>query len=268
MLTCIVNISEGCRVEIVDDIARCAGSSLLDVHSDQWHNRSVLSLGGQGVFDATVRVARRAYALIDLTKHSGVHPRLGAIDVVPFVPVSSYERHGSSDLREALSARGAFADVLARECTIPCFFYGPERSLPQVRRMAFRELAPDVGPPLPNSRAGACCVGARPVLVAYNVWLKKVSLKDARSIARALRSPMLRCLGVAVGDTTQIACNLTDPWVLGPAQAFDAIDELASIDRGELVGLLPADLLATIPAARWSELGVSADKTLESRLAR
>jgi len=268
MLTCIVNISEGSRAEAIDEIAKSAGSSLLDVHSDPWHNRSVFSLGGPDVLDASKRVARSAWALIDSSRHVGVHPRLGAVDVVPFVPMSSYEHRGSVDLEEALLAREEFAHFAADECGVPCFFYGPERSLPDIRHHAFRGLSPDVGPLHPHPRAGACCVGARSVLVAYNLWLESTSLEEARNIARALRSNTLRCLAFSMGGATQISCNLVDPWTIGPAQAFDAVAARASIERGELVGLLPEHLLDMIPASRWLELGLASDMTLESRIAR
>ncbi len=147
MLECVVNISEGRRLDVVDSVAASAGVDLLDVHHDGDHHRSVLTLVGQ---DAARSVAATAVAAIDLRTHRGAHPRLGAVDVVPFVPL------GSSTLDDALAARDAFGAWAGRELGLPCFVYGPERSLPDVRRHAFVSLQPDYGPgrPHPDRRSG------------------------------------------------------------------------------------------------------------------
>ncbi|MGI9023892.1 MAG: hypothetical protein ACR2HV_11800 [Acidimicrobiales bacterium] len=194
MIECVVNISEGRRRDVVDDVASAAGGCLLDVHVDPHHNRAVLTLAG-GDLEAAVRaVASLAVAAIDLRDHAGVHPRIGAVDVVPFVPLRD------TPLDEAVAARDRFAAWVASDLGVPAFTYGPERSLPEVRRRAFVDLAPDAGPPSPHPSAGAVCVGARPALVAYNVWLgPDADLATARAVADAVRGPKVRAPGLDWG---------------------------------------------------------------------
>lgn len=251
---------------MVDRIAAAAGAVLLDVHSDPWHNRSVLTLGGA---DARVESAARAVAaagvgLIDLRAHSGAHPRLGAVDVVPFVPLAG------AAMAVAVAARDAFCLWAGNELGVPCFAYGPERSLPEVRRHAFVELAPDVGPSTPHPSAGAMAVGARPVLVAFNVWLAVgIDVDVARDVARALRAEwpgVVRALGLDLGGRAQVSCNLVAPAQVGPAAVFDFVEARAEVDRAELVGLVPSSVLAAVPAARWRELDLSPERTIEARL--
>ncbi|MGH9296210.1 MAG: glutamate formimidoyltransferase, partial [Acidimicrobiales bacterium] len=189
-------MSEGRHVDIVDAVAAVAGRTLLDVHSDPFHNRSVLTLAGAGAEAAARAVAAEAVRLLDISTHEGAHPRLGVVDVVPFVPLSllggvakAEAPQGWGDqLGDALDARGAFVEWFAAQ-GVPCFSYGPERTLPQIRRSAFRGLAPDAGPLEPHPTAGACCVGARPLLVAYNLVLAGGGIGLARRIAAELRQP-------------------------------------------------------------------------------
>ena len=155
---------------------------------------------------------------------------------------------------------------------MPCFFYGPERSLPEVRRDAFTVLRPDTGPSHPHPSAGACAVGGRPALVAYNLagW-PTTELATARSVARHIRSATVRALGMAAGGTTQVSCNLVDPWLFGPADAFDAVRRLARaagtrLVRAELVGLAPASVVGAVPSARLADLDLDPDRTVEARL--
>ena len=210
---------------------------------------------------------------IDLRRHEGVHPRFGAVDVVPFVPLEgdgSPARPGA-DLGAALEARLRFARWAGEELGVPCFFYGPERSLPEVRRDAFTVLRPDTGPSHPHPSAGACAVGGRPALVAYNLWLATTELATARSVARHIRSATVRALGMAAGGTTQVSCNLVDPWLFGPADAFDAVRRLARaagtrLVRAELVGLAPASVVGAVPSARLADLDLDPDRTVEARL--
>ncbi len=258
VLECVVNVSEGRRPQVVRAIAGAAGRDLLDVHTDRDHHRTVLTLLGEG---AVRSVARATLDLLDLGEHQGAHPRIGVLDVVPFVPL------GTDDLTEAISARDRFARWAGSELGLPCFLYGPERSLPEIRRRAFVDLAPDAGPERPHPTAGACAVGARGVLVAYNLWLARPDLVRARAIARDLRGPGLRALGLAVGTEVQVSCNLVDPNQLGPAAVYDAVAERAPVARAELVGLLPATVLAAIPRQRWAELDLDADRTIEARIA-
>ena len=257
MLECVINVSEGRDGSVVRRIAAAGGACLLDVHSDPHHNRSVLTLAGRGVEAAAQAVATEAVRCIDLRLHVGVHPRLGAVDVVPFVPLAG------SSTDDALAARDRFAFWAGGELAVPCFLYGPERSLPDVRRHAFTGLAPDTGPPVAHPTAGAMCVGARPVLVAYNVWLQaEVPVATARQVAREIRGPGLRALGLDVGGRAQVSMNLVDPERLTPADAYDAVAARAPVDRAELVGMVPASVLAAVPPERWSELNLDPGRTL------
>jgi glutamate formiminotransferase/glutamate formiminotransferase/formiminotetrahydrofolate cyclodeaminase len=256
MLECVINISEGRRLDVVAAIGAAAGAALLDVHTDADHHRSVLTLAGAGVEDAAFAVVAETAARIDLRHHAGVHPRLGAADVVPFVPLAG------STMADAVAARDALAARIERELGVPCVVYGPERSLPDVRRHAADEQTP-------HPTAGICCVGARPVLVAYNLWLATpATVEDARRIAGEIRSPALRTLGLAVGDDVQVSCNLIDPAVTGPDAAFDAVAARAPVARAELVGLVPAAVLDRIPATRWPELDLAPERTIEARLSQ
>ena len=143
-----------------------------------------------------------------------------------------------------------------------------ERSIPEIRRRAWHDLRPDVGPDSPHPTAGASAVGARDLLVAYNLWLEVADLARARAIAAEIRSADVRALGLAVGAAVQVSCNLLRPSVARPDVVFDAVAEGAPIRRAELVGLLPEAVLRDIPVARWSELGLDVTDTIESRLIR
>lgn len=257
VLACVVNVSEGRDRAVVDAIGRVAGIDLLDVHVDPHHHRSVLTLVGE---DAARAVARDTVARLDLTGHDGVHPRIGVLDVVPFVPLDG------ADLDDAVAARDRFCAWAADELALPCFAYGPERSLPEVRRGAFTTLAPTTGPPSPHPTAGATAVGARDLLVAYNVWLADPDLARARAIAAEVRRPGIRALGLAVGSRVQVSMNLVTPLEVGPAEATDAVAGLAPVAGCELVGLVPAQVLHATPAERWAELDLAEDRTIESRL--
>ncbi len=262
MLECVLNVSEGRDQAHLAALAQAAGRDLLDVHSDPHHHRTVLTLRGP---DAPRRVAERAVELLDLRVHTGVHPRLGVVDVVPFVPIEA------ATMAEAVAARDSFAQWLARELEVPVFRYGPERSLPEIRRRAFEDLLPDLGPPKPHSTAGATCVGARPVLVAYNLWIDGIDLSEARTIASSIRRPELRALGLSTDTFVQVSMNLVKPMALGPAQAYDLVAERlagarGSITRAELVGLLPQEVLLQTDASEWDRLGISEEQTIEAHL--
>jgi glutamate formiminotransferase len=271
MLECVVNISEGRDDRVIDSFAAAAGNTLLDVHRDPHHHRCVLTLAGEDVEAAVRDLARRVVETADLRGHAGAHPRIGVLDVVPFVPLdaSGAPVGPGAPLDAAIGARDRFARWAADELALPCFLYGPERTLPEVRRHAFVDLAPDVGPAEPHPSAGACAVGARPVLVAYNVWLESPDQSVARSIAAAVRGPAVRALGLRLGQATQVSCNLVDPATLGPGALYDAVRSLAGeagteVVRAELVGLVPESVLAAVPPARWAELDLGPDRTVEA----
>ncbi len=257
MLECVVNVSEGQKAEVIEAIASAAGADLLDVHSDPDHHRSVLTVIGE---DAPRKVTRAAVSAIDLRRHHGAHPRIGAVDVVPFIPL------GDAAMIDAIRARDRFAAWASETFGLPCFFYGPERSLPDLRRAVRAGSAPDVGPASPHPTAGAIAVGARPVLVAYNLWLTEADLDLAQSIAAGLRSPVARTMAFAVGNAVQVSANLIDPLQFGPADLFDAVAARTAVARAELVGLMPRAVLERIPSSRWTRLDLAEDRTIESRL--
>jgi glutamate formiminotransferase len=252
VLECVINISEGRRADVIAAVSAAAGRALLDVHSDPHHHRSVLTIAGPQVEDAARAVASKGMELIDLRDHEGVHPRIGAVDVVPFAPLTG------STMADAVAARDRFASWAGDELNVPVFLYGPERTLPEVRRLADA---------LPPSRSGAVAVGARPLLVAYNVWLAPgVGIDVARSVAAAVRGPAVRALGLDVGGRAQVSCNLIDPELVGPSALFDAVASRAAVDGAELVGLVPASVLARVPEPRWSALDLARSRTIEARL--
>jgi len=272
LLECVVNVSEGRDSSVISAIASAGGDQVLDVHSDPDHHRSVITLGGAATEQAAREVARRTVDLIDFSHHSGVHPRIGVLDVVPFVPLGP---RGSApvdgDLAPALRARDDFANWAASDLGLPCFLYGPERELPEVRRRAFVDLAPDRGPKSPHPTAGACAVGARFPLVAYNLWLSTADREVAASIARQLRGDSVRALGLVVGDATQVSCNLLRPMQFGPAECYDAVERLSAayaveVTRAELVGLVPAGVFVSTPPERRGQLDLDPDRTIEARL--
>jgi glutamate formiminotransferase len=277
-LECVVNVSEGRDEAVLATLSASAGPALLDLHRDPHHHRAVFTLAGtpDDVASATRTLATATIDQLDLRAHDGVHPRLGALDVVPFVP---YEpgRPVPDDLTAAVAYRDGFARWLADELGVPSFLYGPlpggrNRTLPEIRRHAFAPtagLTPDYGPARPDARSGATAVGARQVLIAYNVWVS--SLEVARLIAPRVRGPHVRALALAVGERAQVSCNLTEPDAFGPAQLYDAVAALTSevggtVEGAELVGLLPEVVLAAVPPARRPGLGLSAEATVESRL--
>ena len=155
MLECVVNVSQGRRPEVVAAIAAAAGGALLDVHSDPHHHRSVLTLAGAAVEDAVRTVAVEALRTLDLGAHRGAHPRMGVLDVVPYAALVGT----GSTPADAVVARDRFARWAGSTLGLPCFCYGPERTLPEVRRRAFRDLEPDAGPSRAHPTAGATAVG-------------------------------------------------------------------------------------------------------------
>jgi glutamate formiminotransferase len=275
----VVNVSEGRDEAVLDRLAVAAGPALLDRHRDPDHNRTVFTLAGPAdlVADASRALATATVAALDLRRHRGAHPRLGVLDVVPFVP---FEHGGAApaDLTAAVAQRDAFARWLGQELGVPSFLYGPlpggrARTLPDIRRQAFAPapdgLAPDHGPAQADARHGATAVGARRVLVAYNVWVSSAAV--GRRVAPRVRGPEVRALGLAVGARAQVSCNLVDPDRYGPVRLYDAVAALATeqggrVEGGELVGLIPEAVLATVPSDRRAELGLSEDATVESRL--
>jgi glutamate formiminotransferase / 5-formyltetrahydrofolate cyclo-ligase len=272
LFECVVNVSEGRRVEVLDQLALAAGASLRDRHSDPTHNRSVFTLihhrtelrrHVQSFVVATMK-------LLDLRHHEGVHPRFGVLDVMPFVALDPRKAE------EAISMRNEVAAWVADTFDVPVFLYGrlrdgSKRSLPEVRRHAFHSLMPDLGPLKPSPERGSSAIGARPLLVAWNLWVRGISLGEANIVAKALRRSEVRVLAFEMPDDfLQISFNLVDPLRVTPSMVYDeAVDLLSvgTIDRVELVGLIPEALLELESPKRWKQLGLSKDATIESRLA-
>jgi glutamate formiminotransferase len=267
VLECVVNLSEGRRPEVITKLARASGPCLLDIHSDTGHHRSVFTLAGDGeILEPSVQaLAEMAVGIIDLSDHDGAHPRFGVVDVVPWVALAGWPL-GPAPLDAAVAARGRFAAWAGSALQLPCFLYGPKRSLPELRRRAWRGLLPDTGPSRPHPTAGSSAVGARPELVAYNLWLEQPDLALARRIAAELRGPDVRALGLQVGDAVQVSCNLVNPSQRRPDAVFDAVATRATVAKAELVGLLAKRILDAIPAHRWPELDLDEARTIEARL--
>jgi glutamate formiminotransferase/glutamate formiminotransferase/formiminotetrahydrofolate cyclodeaminase len=257
MLECVVNISEGRDVATLEALAVAAGDALLDLHRDPHHNRCVLTLVGT---DAARSVASLAVERLDIGRHDGVHPRIGVVDVVPFIALDG------SAATDALAARDEYARWSAEVLGVPCYLYGPERTLPALRRAARTGAAPDVPATSPRTTAGGSAVGQRGVLVAYNVWLAEPDLDTATAIADEIRRPGLRTLGLRVGNAVQVSMNLVEPDRVGPVAAYDAVATRAPVARAELVGLVPRSVLDAVPRHRWAELDLGDDRTIEARL--
>lgn len=268
-----MNVSEGRDPQVLRTLASAVRKCLLDVHSDAEHNRSVFTLAGRArALDESVRsLAETCVDAIDLRLHTGAHPRFGSLDVVPFVALCD-DLSPSTELGDAIQARDRFAQWAGSELELPCFVYGPERNLPFVRRHAFDGLDPDTGPPEPNLRAGACAVGARPALVAYNLWLERSDHRLARAVAKTIRSDAVRALGLAVGTKVQVSCNLLDPLRTGPLQVYEDVARLVAatgnaVSHAELVGLAPMAVVEAVPKSQRRQLGLDTERTIEARLA-
>jgi glutamate formiminotransferase len=306
LIEAVPNISEGRRAEVVDEIVDAfagadPGVLVLDRSSDPDHNRAVLTLAGPGpaLVEAAVAGAAACARLIDLTRHRGVHPRMGALDVLPFVPLGDRTRlRGAADPDLDCAALAARAGRrIAEEAGIPVYLYGaaarrPERAaLPAVRGRGFEALradadgarAPDLGGPGLHPTAGATAVGAREVLIAYNVELAGADLELARRIAAAVRErdgglPAVRAMGVALDSRgpegrglVQVSMNLLDYRVTPPAAVFAAVAALAAragaeVVASEIVGLVPAGALDGADPAELRLRDFTPDLLLETRL--
>ncbi|HYN98113.1 MAG TPA: glutamate formiminotransferase, partial [Actinomycetota bacterium] len=236
ILGCALNLSEGRRAGVVNAVARAASSAaaVLDTSSDPDHNRTVLTLcaAPSDLIEGVVCASRAALEHIDLRSHNGVHPRLGAVDVVPFYPLRN------ASMTDAVSAAKLCAERLWEELNLPCFLYEeaattPEsRALPWIRRNAFAGTVPDVGGPGAHPTGGAAVVGARGLLVAYNVDLDSTDLPVARRIASAIRGAVpgrVRSLGFALPrrEGTQVSMNIIRPELVCLEEVFAAVVNLA-----------------------------------------
>lgn len=274
LIECIPNFSEGRRREVIAAITAAiggvSGAAVLDVHADADHNRSVITFAGpaEAVAEAAFQSARVAAALIDMTQHHGQHPRVGATDVIPFVPLRDATIATCVELARAVGRR------IGEELGIPIYLYEaaatrPERrDLPNLRRGEYEGLrekimhdpawAPDFGPARLGP-AGATIVGARQPLIAYNVYLNTNDVRIAKRVARAVRGSSgglrgVRALGLLVNGRAQVSMNLIDYHTTPIHRAVEMVAREAAaygaaIVESELVGLIPEDAL--IDAARF-----------------
>ncbi len=287
----VPNFSEGRQPAVVQAIVKALQVPevlLLDYSSDWDHNRSVVTIAGpppavlEGLFQAT----RVAATLIDLTRHQGEHPRLGATDVIPLVPLQNSTIADCAALAHTLGAR------IGRELALPVYLYEaaatrPERRLlADVRRGEYELLAqeitlphraPDFGPTQVGS-AGAVIVGARPFLIAYNIYLASTDVQIARAISRTIRErngglPAVRAIGLLVEGQAQVSINLVDFRQTPLQRLFTEVVRLAgehgtTVTHSELIGLLPQEALLAVAADALKLTNLAADKILEQALAR
>jgi glutamate formiminotransferase len=294
LIEAVPNLSEGRRRAVVHAaeaaVRSVSGLRLLDVHSDPDHNRSVFTIvarEGEPLIDGLLRLVELAVSAIDLTRHRGQHPRLGAVDVVPFVPVEE------TTMEECVHLARRFGRSAAERFDLPVYLYEdaaivPERRrLEEIRRGQFEGLAdkmadprwaPDFGPKRPHPKAGALIVGARRPLIAFNINLATSDVDAARSIARAVREsagglPCVKAIGVhlATAGIAQVSTNITDSDRTPPLAVFNAVRAAAArlgieILESEIVGLVSERALPADPVGALLWRGYSEDKILERRV--
>jgi len=270
IIECVPNLSEGRRLEVVEEavaaLRRTPGLRVLDVQSDKDHNRSVLTLAGDeaSLGAGLPEMFRVALERIDLRSHQGEHPRVGAVDVVPFVPIEG------TTMADCVALARTVGQAVAERFSLPVFLYEEaaaaphRRSLEDVRRGQFEGLAakmddprwaPDFGPGAPHPSAGATVVGARMPLIAYNINLGTADLEVARRIARAIRFSsggfrFVKAMGVMLEErkVAQVSINMTDYKKTPLFRVFETVQAEAArhgvnVVGSEIVGLVPAEAL-------------------------
>ncbi len=294
LVECVPNFSEGRRKEVIDTIvaeARSRSVKILDIESDPDHNRSVLTFVGspEAVRDAALAVGVRAIELIDLNKHRGAHPRMGAVDVVPFIPISDIT------MDECVQLARDFAEEFASKFNVPVFLYEqaatrPDRTnLADVRKGEFEGLrdqigkdpnkTPDFGPNAIHPTAGATAVGARQILIAYNVNLGTSDLNIAKQIAKQVRGKdgglsAVKALGFELKDRgmVQVSMNMVDYKASQLFKVFELVKTFAKrfgapVLGSEIVGLVPMEALTDVAQFYLQLQGFSNDQILERKLA-
>ncbi|HET9416177.1 MAG TPA: glutamate formimidoyltransferase [Candidatus Limnocylindria bacterium] len=299
LIECVPNFSEGRRPEVVDAIVGAIGQidgiTVLDHSRDETHNRSVVTFAGsaESVVRAATAGVGRALELIDMEQHTGAHPRIGAVDVIPFVPL------GSTTIQECVDLARRFGEQIAARFDLPVYLYGdaalrPERRrLAHVRRGQYEALrdemptnpdrAPDFGPTRVHPRGGAVAVGARKPLIAFNVNLRTDDLALAIRIASTIREssggmPAVQAMGVLLENPgqpamAQVSMNLVDWQRTGITAVVREIRRLAreagtDIDHCELIGLAPTGALLEVAADALGLADFTLDQALELRIAR
>ncbi len=294
LVECVPNLSEGRDLRVLEIFAAAVvgvpGVTLLHKTSDADHHRSVLTFAGppEAVQEAAVRLAGEAIQHIDLTIHRGVHPRLGALDVLPFVPLRGITLDGCVDLAHRTGER------LWNELGLPVYFYEaaarcPERKkLENVRRGQFEGLRdvvlhdidrqPDLGGPGLHATAGAVIVGARKILIAFNINLQSNNLEVARSIASQIRErngglPGVKALGLPLltRDLVQVSMNITDHEITPIHLVYAEVERLAggygvAIAESELIGLMPRSALETAAVGLLKMTNFQSGSIIENRL--
>lgn len=293
LVECVPNFSEGRRAEVIDEIVNAmlsAGVMLLDREMDANHNRAVVTIAGEpdAVAEAAFRGAAQAAQLIDLNTHQGAHPRMGATDVIPFIPVRNVTMEECVELARRVGER------IGRELEIPVYLYERAATRPERRDLAYvrrgeyegirdeianvAEREPDFGPRRVGT-AGAVAVGARPFLIAYNVNLDTNDVRIAKDIAKITREkggglPSVKALGFALEDKgiVQVSMNLTDFNVTGMLTAFQHVRAEAEkrgvrVIGSELVGLVPLEALAQIARDALQLQEFSSQQVIEVKLA-
>ncbi len=292
----VPNVSEGRRPEIVHAlrtaVASVPGATLLDSSSDPSHNRSVFTLVGEAdvLRESILRLVDVAVRHVDLrATHRGAHPRIGAVDVVPFSPLEG------AVMADCVTLAKDTARSIADMFGVPVYLYEeaatrPERRrLESIRRGEFEGLAarmctpewqPDYGPPVPHASAGATVVGARRPLIAFNVDLESATLDDAQQIAAVVRESSgglrsVKAIGLWLPHRgrAQVSMNLTDFTTTSIAVAFDAVVQAAQargvgVHESELIGLIPAAALAETTPEHLRLTGFDASRILEERIKR
>ncbi|MFA5755562.1 MAG: glutamate formimidoyltransferase [Smithellaceae bacterium] len=293
IIECVPNFSEGCDQAGIESIAGVLKAfpaiRLIDYSGDSDHNRSVFTFLGkpEDVLEAALAASGQALKLIDMRKQTGVHPRLGAVDVVPFIPL------GRTKMEDAVDLAHLFGRQLFERFGVPAYFYGhaalvPERrELANVRRGGYEALsdkmsnpgdAPDAGKPVFNPRAGATAVGARELLVAYNINLNCDDLRLAQKIASLIREksggfPHVRAIGVILKSRrlAQVSMNLTNCKETPFKAVYERVEALAA-ERGveilesELIGLAPKCAFAGTKPQKLKLANFSKDRLLETHL--
>lgn len=295
IIECVPNISEGRRPEVIEAVAAALravpGIQLLDVSSDAAHNRSVYTLVGDApaLKAAVLALFATALSAIDLRTHQGAHPRIGAVDVVPFVPIEGVTMDECVELAREVAA------AVAERFDLPVYLYeeaatGPgRRNLEDIRRGEFEGLAakmsdpawaPDFGPPRPHPTAGAAVIGARMPLIAYNINLATDRVEVAKQIAAAVRFSsggfrFVKAMGIKLEDRgiTQVSMNLTNYEKTPIHRVFELVKREAarygvSVLESEIVGLVPEAALLMAAAYYLQLQDFSADQVLEIRLRR
>ncbi len=293
-MECVPNFSEGRLREVIDSIRKAAeavpGVTILDCENDPSHNRMVLTFVGppEAVKEAALASSAEAIKSIDLRTHKGEHPRMGAVDVVPFVPIRDVT------MEECITLAKEFALEYSKRFNVPVFLYEyaatrPERKdLAKVREGQFeglRELIgkdpakdPDYGPKTIHPTAGATAVGARPILIAYNVNLKSSDLSIAKKIAHMVRGrdgglPTVKALGFELHDRSivQVSMNITDYKVSSVTRAFEEVSKKArefgvEVLESEIVGLVPTDALVEAADKYLKLANFSPNQIIENRI--